>query len=132
MNSVLIESGGGAYKRPETDCARLVTLIETTLLRRGNGTDDPAVVTQYWTLDGVLLCEVDPSSFSSTNVEGMARREDAKIDQTAGSASPSPTCSPSSFMHTGRFPPQSLWHLGFEGLTGLSHRFDCSVLERLR
>lgn len=46
-----------------TDIARIVVLIETTISRRGTGEDeiDPIrIITQYWTLDGKLVCEVDP------------------------------------------------------------------------
>jgi hypothetical protein len=45
------------------DAARVVTLIETTLTRRGSGKDDGdpiRVITQYWTLDGVFVMEIDP------------------------------------------------------------------------
>lgn len=45
------------------DCARLIEVIETTIARRGNGKDDPIrIITQYWTLDGALLAEVDPAA----------------------------------------------------------------------
>jgi hypothetical protein len=44
------------------DGARVIQVIETDLLRRGDGTpSDPIrVITQYWSLDGKLLAEVDP------------------------------------------------------------------------
>lgn len=45
------------------DTARVIQVIETKLLRRGSGesNDDPIrIVTQYWTLEGELLAEVDP------------------------------------------------------------------------
>ena len=47
---------------PPMDVARVIQVIETTIERRGAGVqDDPVrVITQYWTLDGVLLAEVDP------------------------------------------------------------------------
>jgi len=48
---------------PETmDSARVVQLIETTILRRGDGLEnDPVrIVTQYWTFDGQLVAEDDP------------------------------------------------------------------------
>jgi hypothetical protein len=43
--------------------ARVIPVIETTLLRRGRGTvgDPIRRVTQYWSLDGKLLAEVDPN-----------------------------------------------------------------------
>ena len=47
----------------DMDNAKLVTVIVTTLTRRGTGktSDSPIrVVTQYWSLDGDLLSEVDP------------------------------------------------------------------------
>lgn len=44
------------------DTVRRIEVIETTLLRRGNGKDDPIrVITQYWSLDGDLLAEYDPT-----------------------------------------------------------------------
>ena len=41
---------------------QVVTLIRTTLARRGKGTkEDPMrIITQYWTMDGELEFEVDP------------------------------------------------------------------------
>lgn len=43
------------------DYARVIQVIETTLERRGDGKDTPIrLITQYWTLDGELLAEVDP------------------------------------------------------------------------
>lgn len=44
------------------DEAKAIQVIETTLTRRGAGfRDDPVrVVTQYWSLDGILLAEKDP------------------------------------------------------------------------
>jgi len=50
---------------PETmDSARVVQLIETTILRRGEGLEsDPVrIVTQYWTFDGQMVAEDDPCS----------------------------------------------------------------------
>ncbi len=52
---------------PAMDTCRLIQVIETTILRRGSGKDayDPIrIVTQYWSTDGVLLAEVDPSMVS--------------------------------------------------------------------
>ncbi|MFA6290159.1 MAG: hypothetical protein WC637_00180 [Victivallales bacterium] len=43
--------------------AKVIQVIQTTLLRRGKGIapDDPVrIITQYWTLDGKLLVEHDP------------------------------------------------------------------------
>lgn len=43
--------------------ARVIEVVETNLLRRGEGKSpiDPIrIVTQYWSLDGKLLAEVDP------------------------------------------------------------------------
>ena len=45
-----------------SDC-QVIQVIKTSLLRRGEGKDmsDPVrCVTQYWTLEGELLWEVDP------------------------------------------------------------------------
>lgn len=42
---------------------QVIQVIRTTLLRRGKGQteEDPVrCVTQYWTLDGKLLWEIDP------------------------------------------------------------------------
>ena len=45
------------------DKVEIVTLIKTTLLRRGEGiVGDPVrVITQYWTMDGKLEFEIDPN-----------------------------------------------------------------------
>lgn len=43
------------------DTAKVVQVIETTLRRRGDGVKTPVrVITQFWSLDGELLAEVDP------------------------------------------------------------------------
>ena len=44
------------------DTARVIQVIEMTIARRGEGKEsDPVrIVTQYWTLDGSLIVEVDP------------------------------------------------------------------------
>jgi hypothetical protein len=43
------------------DSAELIQVIRTTLTRRGDGKTDPIrVITQYWSVDGELLAEVDP------------------------------------------------------------------------
>lgn len=45
------------------DEAKVIQVIVTTLLRRGDGKSAETairVVTQYWSLDGKLLAEVDP------------------------------------------------------------------------
>lgn len=46
--------------------AKVIQVIETTLELRGKGTSDAPYrrVTQYWTLDGKLLAEVDPETDS--------------------------------------------------------------------
>ena len=40
----------------------LITLVKTNLETRGNGTEENPSrrITQYWTLDGELLFEIDP------------------------------------------------------------------------
>ena len=41
--------------------AEVIQVIRTTLLRRGNGSTTPIrAITQFWSLDGELLAEVDP------------------------------------------------------------------------
>lgn len=43
--------------------AKMIQVIETTIERRGDGKDARSpvrVITQYWSLDGTLLAEVDP------------------------------------------------------------------------
>jgi len=44
------------------DTVKVIEVVETTLLRRGEGTStDPfRCITQYWSKDGQLLCEHDP------------------------------------------------------------------------
>ena len=51
----------GKRNCPPSEC-EVVELIRTRLLRKGKGeAEDPIrQITQYWTLDGVLLWEVDP------------------------------------------------------------------------
>jgi len=44
------------------DCARVIQVVQTTLLRRGEGKSegDPVrVIEQFWSLDGELLAEND-------------------------------------------------------------------------
>lgn len=45
------------------DRAELIQVIRTTLTRRGDGVvgDPIRVITQYWSTDGELLAEVDPT-----------------------------------------------------------------------
>lgn len=53
--------GGGSATRPRrTDSARVISVIETRILR-GEGTEkDPCrIVTQYWDFEGNLLAEND-------------------------------------------------------------------------
>lgn len=49
------------------DTARVIQVIETTLLRRGKGVEDDPVrcITQYWSTEGELLAEVDTVERSS-------------------------------------------------------------------
>lgn len=52
------------------DTCKVIQVIETTLTRRGNGVDEPIrVITQYWSLDGKLLAEVDPVADKGLNKE---------------------------------------------------------------
>lgn len=51
------------YKPPAQDSARVITVVETTMTRRGCGNAEYnpiRIVTQYWSLDGKLLAESDP------------------------------------------------------------------------
>jgi hypothetical protein len=45
-----------------TDTVRVIEVIEASIMRRGQGVEgDPIrIITQYWSLDGELLAEVDP------------------------------------------------------------------------
>jgi len=45
------------------DTVEIVQLIKTTLKRKGKGVeDDPIrVITQYWSMDGKLEFEIDPT-----------------------------------------------------------------------
>jgi hypothetical protein len=50
------------------DQAEVIQVIRTTLQRRGSGKseEDPIrVITQFWSLDGELLAEVDPCTSPS-------------------------------------------------------------------
>lgn len=43
--------------------AKVIQVIVTHLQRRGDGKADPIrIITQYWSLEGKLLAEVDPLS----------------------------------------------------------------------
>ena len=49
-------------RKTEMDTARVIEVIETTLTRRGDGKETPIrIITQYWSKDGQLLAERDPS-----------------------------------------------------------------------
>lgn len=51
----------------DMDKARVIEVIETTLLRRWTGKDQDSpirIITQYWSLEGELLAEVDPTGGS--------------------------------------------------------------------
>lgn len=58
--------------RVPTDQARLIEVIETTLMRRGSGSVDNPVrmVRQYWTTDGEMLAEVDEFAPTHCNAVG--------------------------------------------------------------
>lgn len=50
--------------------ARVIQVIETTLKIKGNGKDTPIrQITQYWSLDGNLLAEVDPCDYLNEGEE---------------------------------------------------------------
>jgi hypothetical protein len=52
---------GNTSELADMDKAQVVSVILTSLKRRGDGKDTPIrIVYQYWTLDGKLLAEVDP------------------------------------------------------------------------
>ena len=66
------------------DQAQVMQVIKTTLTRRGNGQDDPIrIITQYWTLEGELLAEVDPITKSTEPLEEprLAKRTYKKRDR---------------------------------------------------
>lgn len=48
---------------------KLIQVIETKLLRRGQGTEASPIriITQYWSTDGKLLAEVDPYLMQKEN-----------------------------------------------------------------
>lgn len=53
----------GPCQSPANDAVRVIEVIENTLKRRGSGAspdDQVRVITQYWSLDGQPLAEVDP------------------------------------------------------------------------
>ena len=58
-----------------TDTARILQVIETTLLRRGTGAprNPIRIITQYWSLDGQLLAEVDPFLLLRKEVVGKQK-----------------------------------------------------------
>lgn len=48
-------------ERIKMDKAEVIQVIRTTLLRRGDGKEDPIrIIEQFWSLDGQLLAENDP------------------------------------------------------------------------
>lgn len=50
--------------------AEVMQVIRTNLLVRGDGKGDPLrVITQYWSLDGELLAEIDPTPGSKQEAE---------------------------------------------------------------
>ena len=52
--------------------ARMLSVIETALARRGDGRRRPVrVITQYWSTEGELLAEVDPTPDSDRERERM-------------------------------------------------------------
>ncbi len=60
------------------DTVKTVTLIETTLTRRGRGTniDSPIrIITQYWAQDGTAVIESDPTALLLTPEKQAAMRE---------------------------------------------------------
>lgn len=51
--------------------AKLISVIETDLLRLGDGKEDPIRrVTQYWSTDGVLLAQSDPLAYNGVASNG--------------------------------------------------------------
>jgi hypothetical protein len=79
------------------DTARIIQVIETTILRRGKGVEgDPIrIIRQYWAADGTLLAEVDPLVWPSacpylqTGIKANDRRAtmflDARLRKPGGS-----------------------------------------------
>lgn len=67
-------TSGGAQV---SDTARVIQVIETTILRKGDGKDERSpvrIVTQYFTLDGNLLAETDPCSVTFAVEDEMHER----------------------------------------------------------
>lgn len=65
------------------DTVKLVHLIETTLTRRGKGVEsDPVrVITQYWTVEGKLVAEVDPFAVDYTAPQ-MSKQMEEVLNRT--------------------------------------------------
>ena len=61
--------------------ARVIQVIETSLVRRGVGTsEDPTrIIRQYWSLDGKLLAEVDP--FIKHEARSVNRPSEGRIKE---------------------------------------------------
>lgn len=50
--------------------AEIIQVIKTTLAKRGDGKETPIrYLTQYWSLDGKLLTEVDPCNMEEVENE---------------------------------------------------------------
>jgi len=59
----------------EMDKARVIEVVETTLLRRGNGETEPVrIIIQYWSREGYLLAEHDTLPRWTVIVNGSSRR----------------------------------------------------------
>jgi len=66
------------------DTVRVIEVVETTLTRRGNGKDTPIrIITQYWSKDGELLAERDPSPDEERTITALQHHVAAL--QNAGS-----------------------------------------------
>lgn len=59
-----------------TDSAKVIQVIETTALIGGGTASDPCrLVTQYWDLEGKLLCDNDYLIMEAHNKKGQAYAE---------------------------------------------------------
>lgn len=82
-----------------SDCARVIQVIETTIERRGAGDHNRSpirIITQYWSLDGKLLAEVDPcAEVFPIEREMYDRASYEDVKHRRGRATPDPDFVPS-------------------------------------
>ena len=70
--------------------ARLIQVIETDLQVRGNGKEDPyRLIKQYWSLEGELLAEVDPTPKETISWHcGLCGKKMSAIEKHCPSCTP--------------------------------------------